>query len=420
MRILWFNNIIIPNIAKSLGEKEIFVGGWMVKLADEISKSDNIELVIAFPYKKNVHGKINNIEYYGFRSDVGKSNLIKSTEACNDIRMILKESCPDVIHIFGTEHIHSYLVVKECLEMGIIDRVTVSIQGLCSVISNHYTTLLPWKVIYGSTFRDLLKGNVYQGKLKFKKRGRYENELLKIVKHIIGRTEWDRATTWLINPNAKYYVNNEILRNEFYKHTWNFELCEKRSIFFSQATSPFKGLHIMIDALEMIKKIYPDVHLYIAGKSYMAKSKHTLSYYEKYILKNIESKNLEENVTFLGSLNETEICNRYLQSNVFISASTIENSPNSVGEAMILGVPTISSRVGGVHNLLAHGKEGFLYPSDEPYMLVYYCCKIFEDRILAENISKAAQKRAKNTHDVKKNLESLTDIYNEILSADSI
>ena len=70
--------------------------------------------------------------------------------------------------------------------------------------------------------------------------------------------------------------------------------------------------------------------------------------------------------------------------------STIENSPNSLGEAMLLGLPCISSHVGGVANMLVHGVEGFLYPSDEPYMISYYVCKLFENDNLARRFSEAA------------------------------
>lgn len=87
---------------------------------------------------------------------------------------------------------------------------------------------------------------------------------------------------------------------------------------------------------------------------------------------------LEKHVTFLGTLNPEDMCMAYINTHIFVSASSIENSPNSVGEAMILGVPTISSDVGGVKNMLVHEQEGYIYPFDEPYMLAYYIKKIFE------------------------------------------
>ena len=54
-------------------------------------------------------------------------------------------------------------------------------------------------------------------------------------------------------------------------------------------------------------------------------------------------------------------------SNVFVSASAIENLFNFVGEAMLLGCPVVSFCVGGVPDMLAHGLEGFLIRLD-PYV----------------------------------------------------
>lgn len=70
---------------------------------------------------------------------------------------------------------------------------------------------------------------------------------------------------------------------------------------------------------------------------------------------------------------------RYLASSVFVSVSTIENSPNSVGEAMLFGCPVVSSCVGGVLDMLEHGQEGFLYQASAPYMLAWYVGCVFRD-----------------------------------------
>ena len=110
------------------------------------------------------------------------------------------------------------------------------------------------------------------------------------------------------------------------------------------------------------------------------------------------------------------MCQQYLKSHVFVSASSIENSPNSVCEAMILGVPTVSSMVGGVANLLEHGKEGFYYQADAPYMLAHYVKKVFENAEFAQVISGQARERAMLRHDTEKIIQELQGIYSEICS----
>ena len=83
---------------------------------------------------------------------------------------------------------------------------------------------------------------------------------------------------------------------------------------------------------------------------------------------------------------------------------------------MILGVPSVASYVGGVPNMMDHGKEGFLYQHDAPYMLSYFISKIFEDDNLAMNLSENSVKRASKVHDIDSNVEKLVKIYEEILS----
>ena len=119
-----------------------------------------------------------------------------------------------------------------------------------------------------------------------------------------------------------------------------------------------------------------------------------MSSYEKYVNDIIDKLNLRNNIVFTGPLKANEMKTRYLTSHVFVSPSTIENSPNSVGEAMILGVPTISSDVGGVKDMLAHGEEGFVYPMDEPYMLAYYIDRVFSNDSISLKLSECARNHA--------------------------
>ena len=104
----------------------------------------------------------------------------------------------------------------------------------------------------------------------------------------------------------------------------------------------------------------------------------------------------------------------YLSANVFVLPSTIENSPNSLGEAMLLGVPCVASDVGGVKNLMTHDREGFIYQSTAPYMLAHYICRVFRMENQAQTLGAAAQTHARKTHDPDANLQALLEIYQNI------
>ena len=84
---------------------------------------------------------------------------------------------------------------------------------------------------------------------------------------------------------------------------------------------------------------------------------------------------------------------------------------------MLLGVPTVSSDVGGIKNLLVHDEEGFIYPADEPYMLAHYVSELFENQELAQRFSDNSKKHATELYDVEKNMGDLFNIYEKILNS---
>ena len=176
-----------------------------------------------------------------------------------------------------------------------------------------------------------------------------------------------------------------------------------------------------MEILTHLKKDFADVKLYVPSRKLIQtgfKAKLSYSYYDRYILKLIKKNHLEKNVVFLNQLNEDEMKTRFLSSHVFLSASTIENSSNSICEAMILGVPCVASRVGGTESLLNHGKEGFLYQADATYLAYYYIKQIFENDKLAEELSVNSIKRAESVHDRKSIIENMLTIYSDILRKD--
>jgi len=412
MKILWLGGIVLPRIAKKEGLPLNNMNGWLIKTSENMPKETS--LVYVFDSDREIKGSTEFYNYYGIMCDktsverFGDSYIIPAME-------ILKKENPDIVHIWGTEGSHSLAMVEACERAGIIDRVVISIQGLVSEYYYHYTAYLPHEIVTRYTLRDLFKGNLQKGKDVFYKRGVLEKEAIRRVKHVIGRTDWDRGCAWDINPNVTYHFNNETLRDEFYEGEWNYSDCEKHSIFCSQGHYPIKGIHLVIEALNRIVKDYPDAHLYIGGKDYLSLPFYKQSSYGKYLVSLIKQYGLEKNVSFTGFLNAEQMKNRYLKSNVFVSASSIENSPNSLGEAMLLGVPCISSQVGGVHNMMTHAIEGYTYPADEIYMLAYYVNCIFSDSEKAIQMAQKAREHAKITHCPETNMNQLLKIYQEMV-----
>ena len=100
---------------------------------------------------------------------------------------------------------------------------------------------------------------------------------------------------------------------------------------------------------------------------------------------------------------------------MFLSASLLENSSNSIGEAMMIGTPVISSNVGGCSSIIDDGRTGVLYDVTDVKAIAKNVEKLFEDVSFAKNISEEARKVAFERHNGKKNNHDLTDIYNSLL-----
>lgn len=416
MKVLWLCSTLIPEVSDIMGVRNSKPESWISGVYNRLKSNSETEIIYMYPTVGNISERtVENTTFISYSQKVVTKFECVQVE---EYKKVIQKHTPDIVHIFGTEYPHTYAMVQACKELNMLDKVVVNIQGLVSIIAKHYYCFLPEKIVAGCTLRDLLKkDNVQNQRKKFEKRGEYEIAALKEAKNIIGRTDWDRACTERLNPNRKYYHCNETLRPAFYENQWDIDSCEKHSIFVSQCNYTIKGFHLMLEAMADVVEAYPDAHLYTTGYNPLSggfKQRLKQTYYAKYLGKLIKKFGLEKHVTFLGPLNEKEMCDRFLKSHVFVNCSSIENSPNSVGEAMILGVPTVSSDVGGVKNMLDHNKEGFVYQPDAPYMAAHYIKRIFENDDLARELSGNARKHAEITHNSEENYLTLMSIYSKI------
>ena len=420
IRVLWLCNAIIPQVSEKLGVNAGTGGGWLNQLSNVFDNREDIELCVVAPFLRGdelVHTTFGNkSEFYGFPKKIREP--WRYDDSVEEVfARILAEFKPDLVHIFGTEFPHTLSMVRA---FNNPDKTIIHVQGIISAIAKHYTAFLPEKVVKRYSFRDFIKRDNIEGqKHKFELRGKYEMEAIKKVGHVFHRTEWDEAVIKGINPAACLHYAQEMMRKTFYSGTWKYEYCDKYSIFISQGNYPLKGLHIMLEALRTVKELYSGVKLYIAGDDILTvgsfKEIIRESYYSEYIRKLIIEWNLTENVEFTGPLSEEKMKQRYLKSNVFVSASSIENSSNSVAEAMLLGVPVVSSFVGGCISLIEHGVNGLLYQADAPYMLAYYIVKIFDDKDIALNISKKEVEKASALYEKDTIVENILQTYKKML-----
>lgn len=412
MKLLWLCNMVPGKVKEKISGKQVSGGLWVDHVLSDLRKQDDLSIHILCP-GDGIRGELDETcSYTTFRNGLPHEYRPELEGVFGEE---LKTFTPDVIHIWGTEYAHTLAMMNAVEKAGLLDRTVISIQGLCSIYAGHYAEGVPHAVQKEFTFRDAVRqDNILQQQKKFALRGENEIAALKKARHVIGRTDWDKACTSQINPNAKYHFCNETLRESFYEGAWRYENCQKHRIFASSCAYPVKGFHYLLEAFAEVVKYYPDAALAVPGKSFLKIDKHRRTSYQKYLAKLAEDAGVAEKIEFLGSLSAEQMKEQYLSANVFTLPSTIENSPNSLGEAMLLGVPCVSSDVGGVTNLMQHNAEGYIYQSTAPYMLSHYIKQVFAMEEKAEVLGQTAHAHAAKTHDPEKNLQELLAIYREL------
>lgn len=415
MKLLWLCNMRPGKVQKDING-QLGDGLWIDNVLDGLMQKDSLSIFLFCLASMEHKGLLS--DKCGYETFTAGPPHVYMPELEEKFRKQLLDFNPDVIHIWGTEYAHTLAMINAAEKADMLDRVVVSIQGLCSVIARHYAEGIPLFVQRSTTFRDLLRwDNIHQQKMKFVRRGEFEVKAIEKTHNLIGRTCWDKACTEKINANACYHFCNETLRPPFYEGEWSYISCKKHRIFASSCFYSVKGFHYLLEAFADVLKEYPDAVLSVPGVNYMDSDLESMlrkSSYPRYLTKLTEKYGLKEHIEFLGDLSAEEMKAAYLSANVFVLPSTSENSPNSLGEAMLLGVPCVASMVGGVSTMMEHNNEGFLYQSTAPYMLAHYIKKVFAMGENAAELGKAARQHALKTHDPETNLNCLLEIYKEV------
>lgn len=143
----------------------------------------------------------------------------------------------------------------------------------------------------------------------------------------------------------------------------------------------YKNQSLLIDSFCKIKKIFPDIKLYIYGEGD----------YRKELEKKIKQLCLEKDVFLPGAV--SNIVNEIIDAQLFVLPSDTEGMPNTLIEAMVLGIPVVSTDCpcGGPRTLIEDGKNGLLVPVRDQQALTQAMIKVLEDEKFAEQIGANAR-----------------------------
>lgn len=140
-----------------------------------------------------------------------------------------------------------------------------------------------------------------------------------------------------------------------------------------------------IEVLKELKNTYPKAVLCMIGPDKDGTLEDVKQLINKY--------HLNENVEITGVLSKNEWHKKSKEFDIFINTTNIDNTPVSVIEAMALGLPVVSTNVGGMPYLIQHNVDGVLVEKNNPLVMTKEICKIvsMKNSSLAENARKKVE-----------------------------
>jgi len=417
MKILWVVNHYMFDLANELGKNTPTSGSWLVETSKILSTFQNNELHIACPSDSHSNfGKfINGIHYYTLKMSKIDKFIAPSRELTDSCLKLIEEIKPDIIHLQGCEFAFGLAFLKQ-RDVPVV----ISIQGLISeIVRNEYVwcgikeknslkAFLPNNMIIylPQTLKNIR--DIFRGKAEIKQ--------LQLCDYRIGRTNWDEAHSFFHNPEGKYYYMQETMRKSFFQTEWEIKAINRHSIFCAGGySSALKGAHMVLEAAALLKNEFPNIQVRIIGKD-VRTTKDNFGY-NRYLTKLIKKLNLDQNIQFIGRLDEKRMAEEFAAANVYVMGSSIENSSNTLGEAMCIGIPIVASFVGGVPSLATDEKEALFYRFGDVELMAWQIRRIFTNDELACSLSENARKRAKKQYCEDDISNGLASIYEDIISS---
>lgn len=411
MRILFFSST--PSAYKGLSGSGYNGCGWISSLQRVLMKKANVELAIAFmrdgqpsileqdgvryypiPYpKKSIQDKIS----YMFRYSTER----EMTLYLPSFKRVVEDFNPDIIQIFGSEK-----------ELGFVQKTTdkpciLHLQGILTPYYNAYCPpfVSPLSLVFRSW--NPLKMIKSMRELEvWRKSAMREQAIMRTIPYFIGRTDWDKRVAMILNPRATYFHGAEILRSSFYEDTRRMPSA-RMTIVSTMSGALYKGLDLVLKTAQILRnELNADFVWNVYGSSA------SLKFCERIT----GIRHADVNVVMKGVGTEVDVRNALLSATAFALTAYIENSPNALCEAQILGCPVVATHVGGVASLVEDGKTGFLVPANDPYQMAWLLKELFENKLLSDDIANHSKEVARQRHDPNKIVEQLMETYNQVLA----
>lgn len=419
MHVFWLVSMTLPQAALACGlaSASDVSGGWLTGQLSALRDRADLQLTVACVDGRRKQALCGEHDGVTYRILPGPQEFLQ----------LLQTARPDLVHIWGTEYAAAAAMAQAAQSLDI--PVLVGIQGVMEDCAAHLCDGVPERYLH-STPLDRILDRLIPGALldklqsNFNVLARSEASVLGMARYVTGRTGFDRRAVERMAPQAQYFPCNETLRPPFYERVrWQpRDFGRAPVLLLSQGNYPLKNLHTVLKALPAILQHWPDAELRIAGWPPLDKGLlfrplvDRLFPYQRYCRQLANELGVAPHIRYTGPLDAVAMRQAYLDADLFLLPSSSENSPNSLGEAMLLGVPCVASRAGGIPDMLTDGLEGRLYGDAlDADALAQTVIDVLSAPDGGAALGQAAHDRATRTHDPVANAQTLCGIYQTIL-----
>ena len=410
MRVLWFSVTASLYGANKLTHNG---GGWIASLERLIRKVPDISLGIAFEHQdKCFKVEKENVTYYPMNSKISKLDkffkkfyyLPEEKYLLSISNKVIEDFKPDIIQVFGSEW--CFGLVTQITKVPVVIHMQGSLPAYYNARFPSGYNIVDQILKNGLNLKRTIKDILYDK--TFQLQAKREEKILKGCNYFMGRTEWDENITKIYSPNSTYFYCSEALRESFINTNKIWESKIKKDVLLvSTLSSPlYKGFDVILKTAKILKENFNfNFEWRIFGVT-------EIKYHEW----KTKIKSNEVNVRLMGSVSEDILRDELLLADIFLHPSYIDNSPNSVCEAQLLGLPVVSTNVGGLSSIIEHNKTGLLVPANDPYSMASNILFLIHNKENAMCLGRNAREAALVRHNPEQISHDLLNIYNIIIS----
>ena len=298
------------------------------------------------------------------------------------LRKALRELQPDIVHAHGTG---GYVAAAQ--ESGFPCVVTV----------------------HGIKFREVALFGGVHGWLRKVTTTRFEHRVLERTKYMFIIADYVAKSVAPMTSARQFPIANPVAEKYFHLPTSD----HANTVLSVAAVQPRKGLIHLVEAMARVREKVPDARLKIIGKMLFPA-------YGKELENRILELGLADCVQIVGFVTDDELRAEFTGCSVFSLCSVEESSPVAIAEAMALGKPVVATAVGGIPDLVADGKTGYLVKFGDVEAIADALTNLLADSELRRRMGDAAKVRANQDFRPSAAAQKTIAVYRQILSEEGV